>query len=641
MKANYGRKRKNLASIFSTFQDSHHLAKVKSGRPASKERKPSIEQHAQRMTSSSSKTYSTDHARLNPDGENSIDELADALLEDNTTKAQIPSTRHDVSPSVFLSASGMKLSEILNKPLPRIPTDQSLETFLETPENLYDNVVKALELSTVNLITVANTDSKPESESSHPIHQSFCTSSGNTDALSSLGKCEPEYLGHGVDTSYAFPSTADAAHLSNKRSSLMKTANVEDQKVRTPQPLVKHREAKHLLKIPRLQKSREVFARAKRAISERLSSSVSSKEDLRWDKTNHGRNAALSPSPAEAVNKKYRIDDNDANLQSLNRRLAEGANLSNPKIKALIGDGLVIRKPLPVHDGIQSPGYWSDSLDDPFSDEQLSSHGTPSPDLVESDLNNSGRKTRRAQRTSIHEPLLSSPQLVVPINNLSLHGSPYVRQLSDQLSGLRQHPDVGFFSSSPVGFSTPRFRLEPEINASGKKRLSVVPAAEPSLLDLNFDGLSEDEISEPPKLKLNKSDLNLKRKNTKVDKGGEPTPAAKKAKTEQMQLASNLAMLNRSSGGPLIVRDQNQRLGRIAVPKGTGRGLHIFQVPKGKERSTSVGSIRSVKAGPNAKRSSIPVSFKSAKSRQSRSSTPALVGPLQDDTVSSDELQME
>ncbi|MCJ1400769.1 hypothetical protein MMC11_003977 [Xylographa trunciseda] len=636
MKTSYGRTRKNLASVFSTFQDSHPLAKAKSNRQTSNDQETSIEDHAQRMISIDSKTNEIDHPRLDADDENNHDELADALLDGTISEAQPSCIRHDVSPSVFSkSASGMELSEILNKPLPGIPTHHSLESYLKEPDNLYDNVVKALDLSTVNLITVGNTENKPESGSFHPMGHSFCTSSGDTDALSLRGNGKSKYLSHEED---AFPETDDAEQLSNKLSSLMQSSEVEEHNLRTVQPLVKHGDAKQLFKLPRLQKSREVFARAKRAISRGLSSSASSKEDLRWDKTSHGRIALISPSPAKKVNEKYRIDDNDANLQRLNRRLAEGANLSNPKIKAMTGDGLVVRKPLPIHDSTKSSKHWSDSLDDPFSDEQLSSRGTPSSDLVESDLN-SARKIRRGQETSAPKPLLSHSQLIVPIDNLSLHGSPYVRQLSDQLSGLKQHPDVGFFSSSPVGFSTPRFRLEPEVDASGKKRLSVVPASVSSLLDLDLDGLSGDEISELPKLKCNKSDL--KRKRTAADQDVESTPVAKLAKTEKMQLALNLAMLNRVGGRPLIMRDQNQRLGRIPVPKSTGQGLHMFQVPKGKERSTSAGSAPSVKAGPAAKRSSIPVSFKSAKSNQSRSSTPALVGSFLDDMLSADELQME
>ncbi|MCJ1380250.1 hypothetical protein MMC17_003353 [Xylographa soralifera] len=609
MKVNYGRKRTNLASVFSRFQDSHSPVKTKSDQEASDEQKPSIEDHAQQIPSINSNTNTTDHTRLDADDENSIDELADAMPEDSTMKGQKSCTRRDVLPSEFSkSGSGMNLSEIRNKPLPRIPKHQSSQAFLDGPQHLYDDAYEALEPNNTNhQITVDDTENTTESRSFHPVCHSFYTS-GNTDTLSSPGTGEAECLGYEEVASYAIPVTANAIHLGNTLPSLVQHNDVEGPKLQAAEPQVKHKEAKHLFKVPGFQKGREVLGRAKKAISERLSSSASSKVNLKWHKASHDKYAPQSPNPAKAVDEKYQMNDNDANLHRLNRRLAEGANLSNPKIKALTGDGLVVRKPFPAHHGMKSPAHWSDSFEDPFSDE-----------------------------------LLSSSQLIVPINKLSLYNTREARQFSDQLSGLRQHADIGFFSSSPIGFSTPRFRLEPEVNTSGKKRLSVVPASEPSLLDLNFDEPSEDEMSKLPKLpklKFNMNDLSLKRKHAMVDQGFEQTPPTKILKTELMQLAINMEMLGRN-GGPLGVRDQNLRLIRTPVPLETGGEPHIVQVPSGRERSVSVGSVQSIEVAPNAKRSSIPVSFKSARSSQRQSTIPALVGTIQDDSLSADELQMD
>ncbi|MCJ1433661.1 hypothetical protein MMC27_003025 [Xylographa pallens] len=639
MKANYGRKKKNLASVFSKFEDSHSLAEAKSNREVSKGNNTGIEDPAQWMPSISSNTNATDHACLNADNENTIVKSYVRELDDTTMKAQKACTRLDVSPSEFsVISSRVSPSGALHKPLPEVPGNQGLDSFHETPE------VHVVEWKTTNLITVDDTENETEAGSFQPVSHSSGTSSGHTDTLSSLGIGEAECDGLEEVASYAVAMTATAIDLGNKVSSLRQHVNVEEQNAPPVQPLVKHREAKHLFKAPRLQKGREMFARAKRAISERLSSSASSKEDLKWHKANHDIYVLQSPSSAGTVNEKYRFNDNDANLQRLNRRLAEGANLSNPKIKALTGDGSVVRKPIPVHNGMKSPMHWSDSLEDPFSDEQLSNHGTPSPGLVDPNIGGSGPEMRLARRTSTHEPLLPSSQLIVPIKKLSICNIPEDRQYSDQLSGLRQHSDVRFFSSSPVGFSTPRYRLGPEVNMSGEKRLSVVQVSEPSLLDPKCDGSSEDEISRLPtlpKLTFNKSDLSLKRKNATIDQSVEPTPIIKKAKTEMSQLTSNLAMLNRSNGRPLGVRDRNQIVSRIPVASGTDRGLQIFQVPKGKERSISLGNVDSVKVAPNPKRSSNPVSFKSARSVQSQISIPAPVGPVQDDSLSTDELQME
>ena len=566
------------------------------------------------------------------------------MLEDRTVKAHEFCTRHDVPPSEFSkSASGMDLSEVLNKPLPRVPKHQSLDAVPGGPQALYDDAIKALELNATNQTTVHDTENDAEAEFFHRVSHSVCTSSGHTDTQSSRGTGEGECLSHEEIAPHAVPVTAKAVHFGDKVSSLMQPADVEEPNPRTVQPLVKHREAKHLFKVPRLQKGREVFTRAKKAISERLSSSASSKEELKWDKAKHDRYAPQSPGTAGIVDEKYRFNDNDTNLQRLNRRLAEGANLSNRKVKALTTGGSVFRKPTPIHNSMKSPMHWSDTLQDPFSDEQLSTHGMPSSDLFDPNLDDSRRKTKSARRIGTYGPLPSSSQLILPIEELSLYNTPEDRPFSDQFSGLRQHPGVGFFSSSPIGFSTPRFRLEPEVHVSGKKRLSVVPAYEPSLLDFNCDGLSEDEISKLPTLptlKFDKTDLTRKRKNAAVDQGLEPTPVTKKAKTDEMQRALNLATLNRTPGGPLSVDYGNRRCGRIPISRDTDQGMTVFDAPEGGESTTSLGSPQFVKAAPNAKRSSMPVSFKSAKSSQSQSNTPDLVGPTADDLSSADELQM-
>ena len=560
-------------------------------------------------------------------------------LDDTTMNAQKACTFHDVPPSEFSKISSrLKPSGALHKPLPEIPGNQGFDGFLQTPKVLVQ------EWNTAKLITVDVTEPETEAGSFHPVSHSSGTSSGHTDTLSSEGTGEAGSFGSEKVASIAVPMTATAIHLGKKVSSLVQHVNVEEPNAPQVQPLAKHGEIKNPFKVPRLQKGREMFARAKRAISERLSSSGSSKESLKWHKANHDIYTPQSPSSAWTVNDKYGLNDNDAKLQKANQDFKAGANFGNPKIKDLTGDDPVLRKPIPFHKGVKSPMHSSDSLDDASSDEQLSNHGSPSPGLVDPHIGGSGRRKVLVQGNSTHEPSLSSTQLIAPINKLSLYNTSEDRQFSDQLSGLRQHSNIRFFSSSPVGFSTPRYRLEPEVNMSGEKRLSVVPVSEPSLLDPNCDGSSEDEISKLPTLPMltfNKSDLSLKRKNATFDRGADPTPVTKKAKTDMGQLTSNLSMLNRHNGRPLGVRDGNQIFSRIPVASGAVRGLHMFQVPKGKERSISLGDVHSVEVAPNPKRSSNPVSFKSARSVQSQISIPALVGPVQDDSSSADELQMK
>ncbi|KAL9589169.1 MAG: hypothetical protein Q9203_002045 [Teloschistes exilis] len=101
---------------------------------------------------------------------------------------------------------------------------------------------------------------------------------------------------------------------------------------------------------------------------------------------------------------------------------------------------------------------------------------------------------------------------------------------SDKVSGLRQHPTTDWFSSSPLGFSTPRVRLEPVSDATGKKRLSTVPVSDPSLPDFDFEEDSTDEDTDPLINDENGpgSGTNGKRKSATEDPQGF---ASKRAKT--------------------------------------------------------------------------------------------------------------
>ncbi|MCJ1283544.1 hypothetical protein MMC26_002874 [Xylographa opegraphella] len=641
---NYGRKKKNLASVFSRFQSSHSLVETENNPQISNGRDTSVEDHAQGMQSINSNTNVADRAHPDADGEQSIDEVAEEPLDDTVIIAQESCTHHDALASEFSrNALGMNLSEVLDKPLPRIPKHQSLQAFLEGPESLCDDECTAPEMTNANETVVDDTENKTETESCPPVSHSISNSSGDTDTLSSSGTGEAECLGHEEVASYAIPVTAKAVHLGDKAASLIRHVDVKEPTPRTVQPPVKHKEARDLFK-PRLGKSREVFARAKKAIAERFSGSTSSKEDLKWHTSSQDRCAPQSPTLAGTVNEKYRLNDNDANLGRLNRRLAEGANLSNPKIKALTGDGSVVRKSTPVANGLRSPMHWSDCLVDPFTDEQLLTHGTSSSGLVDSNTAERGRRVRLLRRRGTYEPLASSSQPNVPIENLSLDNTPKQPLPMPLITGLRQHRDLGVFCSRPVGFSTPRFRLEPEWDTTGRRRLSVVPASEPSLPDLNSDEPSEDEISDLPTLPnliFNENEVSLKRTNTMVDQNVEPAPVFKRVKTDTMQRAANMVMLNRGTSEQLSVRYGNQRSGRNPISSDTDQGPRNSQGSNRTERSTSRGSVQPVKAVPDLRRSSIPISFKSTRSRQSRNSTPAPVAPVQDDALSDDELQME
>lgn len=58
-------------------------------------------------------------------------------------------------------------------------------------------------------------------------------------------------------------------------------------------------------------------------------------------------------------------------------------------------------------------------------------------------------------------------------------------------STLPQNFDTEFHSSSPINFSTPRLRMEPQHTPDGKKRLAAVPVRDIPVFDFGFDELND------------------------------------------------------------------------------------------------------------------------------------------------------
>lgn len=102
---------------------------------------------------------------------------------------------------------------------------------------------------------------------------------------------------------------------------------------------------KGVAKLVRFSKGgKEVFSRAKRAVTERLIGSGSSSESKSSKGKGHGGEDLPSPS-SDGVAGPYDLNDADANLQIFNRDLTASANLGNhEKAKALTGDRDALRK---------------------------------------------------------------------------------------------------------------------------------------------------------------------------------------------------------------------------------------------------------------------------------------------------------
>ncbi|KAL8666144.1 MAG: hypothetical protein Q9202_001651 [Teloschistes flavicans] len=212
---------------------------------------------------------------------------------------------------------------------------------------------------------------------------------------------------------------------------------------------------------------------------------------------------------------------------------------------------------------------------------------------------------------------------------------------SDKVSGLRQHPTDEWFSSSPVGFSTPRVRLEPVSDATGKKRLSAVPIPDPSLPDFDFEQEMTDDETDPliHDWKGPDCSTNAKRKSATEDPQGF---ACKRAKTGLV--FSRETKIPAQGSGQL----GNNRLdcmdGKMDKEESIESGS--FGVPNiSNVREAETWTRRRAKTSSNARygrprTSSMSTSSSVLFSRETRARVP-LIETDNDDEMDTDELQMD
>ena len=627
--ATYGKKKRNLLSTFSPFRDERAKNELLSKPPRKSGALTSnahilIQYTAQKISKclKINTKVPKETARHPPKPGDSIDDLADALLDDTVHDTLSLSTKSPTTPSGFPASSLSNLSsDKLNKPLPLAPLDEQGTKKPQTSKQFtstYRLIPKVGEIDQC----LKEESSEKKLQVSNLVLQSLHSTASHTTTETPIENTQGIEGSQNEKQTSAFATSADAANLSKKLSSLMRQAT---EKALPPLPNGNSTAGTRKSKHPRLQRSKEVFIRAKQAIADRLSSSG----EKRFDSRRRRANAIPSSSPDEIAGPEYQTDA-ELRRHRLDRRIAEGANLSNSKVKLLTGDGNVRRKPLPVYESMRSLQHQPSSSDDPFSDEKSPNLDVSSPDFddFDFDVELTGHKPANPRRTSAFEPLLSNAQLDKP---------ELPHQFSQLISGLSQHPDTTFFSSSPEGYSTPRYRLEPQFDAKGKKRLSTVLASSPSLLDFSLDrqcgnGVAKvPETLEQPKVDKARSTTSLKRKTAKLDLRLETSPALKKAKTQDVSLVDELHADNQ---GPLAIKDSNKRMSRSRIPGAKGKGLKIFEVGKGKAPMPRVMDTMS------ERRSSIPGPVKRAIGHERRASTPVRSYSVEDDSMSIDELQL-
>ncbi|KAL9585632.1 MAG: hypothetical protein Q9212_001415 [Teloschistes hypoglaucus] len=207
---------------------------------------------------------------------------------------------------------------------------------------------------------------------------------------------------------------------------------------------------------------------------------------------------------------------------------------------------------------------------------------------------------------------------------------------SDKVSGLRQHPTTDWFSSSPLGFSTPRVRLEPVSDATGKKRLSTVPVPDPSLPDFDFEEDMTDEDTDPllHDESGSGSGTNAKRKSATEDPQGF---ASKRTKTGLV--FSRDGKIHAQGSGQL----GNTRLD--SMDGKMGKEDRVESGSLGNVRDAETWAHRRAKTSSNARHtrprtSSMSTSSSVLFSRETRAPVP-LIETDDEDEMDVDELQMD
>ncbi|KAL8929377.1 MAG: hypothetical protein Q9172_000550 [Xanthocarpia lactea] len=171
---------------------------------------------------------------------------------------------------------------------------------------------------------------------------------------------------------------------------------------------------------------------------------------------------------------------------------------------------------------------------------------------------------------------------------------------SNKLSGLKQHPNPEFFSSSPVGFSTPRVRLEPTADADGRKRLSTVPVSDPFSNEVSAERDTSDDEDDP--LIHNGTNVvygsSMKRKSATEDLHSQ---MAKRAKTDSgtsagtAMLAQGFDELGTNDWQPMQGIERTAEDVACTDDARGGHGFGIFDLGKREEAEPryrySVGSL--------------------------------------------------
>lgn len=276
------------------------------------------------------------------------------------------------------------------------------------------------------------------------------------------------------------------------------------------------------------------------------------------------------------------------------RRVAEGVNLSNPKIQALTGDSSVPWKPLPIYESMRSRMERASLEEDPFQDdpESVDSPLSPLPMREKPSQNFSMHSQRSVSNASrgLDEPQSTRPSKDIPVSSVDKH----IRTFSPEISGLAQHTDTLLFSSSPEATSTPTSIWRSQPSSLRKIRKAVSHRKSPRK--------SQSASSTPVSKTITASSRSIKRRSANEDLRSPNTPMTKKARlspasgTENLPpgLTTSVSAMNTNdvlagsrSPSPKLIRGKKARSPQSKKNKKRGLGIFDVHITKGKGKAGS------------------------------------------------------
>ena len=345
--ATYGKKRKGLLSSFSVFQDD------KPEQDPNQQRSSKCTTMCPRAVLTIKRLAYTPLGNVKTAMSRSCSraKLGDESGDGDGTHEQAQSSSlHDFNTTVLRPKSGKSnnaTTDDIGKPLSPIPNKHH-----SPPQEQLMQMRPVLGAKPTNT-TVSNKGRLTKAEISAPILQS--TASMVTENLS-----RPVTSGSTAQSS-PVPKTsmAQADELQRKITNLITQAAIQEEETKRKAELYAAQPAK----LSPYQRSKNALVKATRAVKDRLSS---------HSNVTPLKTRLASPSQVRLNNDndatRFYQTEEDVSRGRLSRRIAEGQNLANPKIRALMGDGNIPRKPLPVYESMKSRSLHSGSDDDPFSD---------------------------------------------------------------------------------------------------------------------------------------------------------------------------------------------------------------------------------------------------------------------------------